>query len=293
MTSAPQPGTSAPSFSAEDLEVATELLTRALTEPVQEIVTLTEEELTALDGLQHDALTPTPWLDETAPERADRALAAGAAMRSMMARGIIASTAVLDPRRYEEGSQEQARMVAIPELQGVAVLRRTSDAVLIAERRTERGIAYGYFFVFHLEDSVRVLWEAFDETGFHLFFLLDGSVLAEQLIAFLDPIDAIGAADGEVEEIPSARFGDSAAAARLASARAVTSVLVLDRALEEPTGFTLLATPEAVELMETDGEGDRAVQRVGAVSRQTLTGLLEELLAATAPADRADGGAGR
>ncbi|ATG50964.1 hypothetical protein CFK38_05020 [Brachybacterium vulturis] len=283
MTSAPQQGSSAPSFSAEDLRIATDLLTRPLTEPVQEIVTLTEEELTALDGLQHEALTPTPWLDETAPDQADRALATSAAMRSMMARGIIASTAVLDPRRYEEGSQDSARMVAVPELQGVAVLRRTSDAVLIAERRTERGIAYGYFYVFHLEDSVRVLWEAFDATGFHLFFLLDGDVLAQQLIAFLDPIDAIGEADGQVEEVPAARFGESATAARLASARAVTSVLVLDRALDAPTGFTLLTTPEAVELMETDGEGSEAVQHVGAVSRRTLTELLDELVAATAP----------
>ncbi|GAA1490863.1 hypothetical protein [Brachybacterium sacelli] len=283
MTSAPQQGSSAPSFSADDVRIATELLSRPLTEPVTEIVTLTDEELTALDGLQHESLTPTPWLSESAVQQADRALATSAAMRSMMARGIVASSTVVDPRRYEEGSHEPARMLAVPELQGVAVLRRTSDAVIIAERRTERGTAYGYFYVFHVDGGVRVLWEAFDADGFHLFFLLEGDVLAEQLIAFVDPIGGIGEADGEVEEVPAAQFGESPTAARLAGARAVTTVLVLHREAGDPAGFTLLATPEAVELMETDAEGDEAVQRVGAVSRQSLTAILEDVVAGTAP----------
>ena len=76
-------------------------------------------------------------------------------MRSMISRGIVSSTAVLDPRRYEDGSQEQARMVAVPALQGTMVLRRTADAVLIAERQTERGTAYGYFYLFHVDGGVR------------------------------------------------------------------------------------------------------------------------------------------
>lgn len=164
------------------------------------------------------------------------------------------------------------------------MLRRTSDAVLIAERRTERGTSYGYFHLFHLEDQVRVLWEAFDETGVHLFFLLEGSTLPAQLLAFVDPIDGAGDNDGDIEEIPSAEFSTSAAAARLAEARAVTTVLVLARESDaDPTAFTLFSTPDGVVLMETDGQEDTAVQRVGKLSRDSVHALVEELVAATGP----------
>ena len=164
------------------------------------------------------------------------------------------------------------------------MLRRTSDAVLIAERRTERGTSYGYFHLFHLEDRVRVLWEAFDETGVHLFFLLEGSTLPAQLLAFVDPIDGAGDNDGDIEEIQSAEFSTSAAAARLAEARAVTTVLVLARESDvDPTAFTLFSTPDGVVLMETDGQEDTAVQRVGKLSRDSVHALVEELVAATGP----------
>jgi len=284
MTSAPNGPSDAPRFSAEDLEIATGLLTRPLTEPVTEIVSLTDEELMALDGIEQEPLTPIPWIESATHTPEDRSLVAAAAMRSMIARGIVTSSAVLDPRRYEDGSTQQARVVAIPELQGTVVLRRTSDAVLIAERRTERGTSYGYFHLFHLEDQVRVLWEAFDETGVHLFFLLEGSTLPAQLLAFVDPIDGAGDNDGDIEEIPSAEFSTSAAAARLAEARAVTTVLVLARESDaDPTAFTLFSTPDGVVLMETDGQEDTAVQRVGKLSRDSVHALVEELVAATGP----------
>lgn len=284
MTSASQTPSDTPRFSAEDIEIATALLRQPLQEPVTEIVSLTDEELMALDGIEHDPLTPTPWMTRSAVDDDARALATAAAMRSMIARGIVTSSVVLDPRRYEEGSHEPARMVAAPALHGTVVLRRTSDAVLIAERRTERGTAYSYFYLFHLDGAVRVLWEAFDAAGFHLFFLLDGATLPDQFIAFIDPISTVGETDGGIEEVRSAAFPTSPAAARLAEARAVTTVLVLDREdTAGPTAFTLFSTPDGVELMETDGEGESAVQRVGVVSTATLTALIEGLVAATGP----------
>lgn len=283
MTSAAPRPSDVPRYSAEDLETASALLTRPLTEPVTEIVSLTDEELLALDGIEHDPLTPTPWLERAARGEEDRALATAAAMRSMIARGIVTSSAVLDPRRYEDGSTAQAQVVAVPELQGTVVLRRTSDAVLIAERRTARGTAYGYFHLFHLEDGVRVLWEAFDDDGVHLFFLLAGETLPAQLLAFVDPIDGAADDDGEVEEVPVAQFPTSPAAARLAEARAVTTVLVLARGSDaDPTAFTLFSTPDGLELMETEGEGEAALQRVGRLSRDSVLSLVEELVAATA-----------
>ncbi|AXK46145.1 hypothetical protein [Brachybacterium saurashtrense] len=284
MTSPQSAPSGAPRFSAEDVEIATALLTQPLEQPVTEVVTLTDEELMALDGIEQEPLTPTPWVSGSAEDEDSRALVAAAAMRSMISRGIVSSAAVLDPRRYEDGSQEQARIVAVPALQGTMVLRRTADAVLIAERQTERGTAYGYFYLFHVDGGVRVLWEAFDATGFHLFFLLEGGTLPEQLRAFVDPVAGAGEVEGEVEEVPAASFATSAVAQRLADARAVTTVLVLDREdTAGPTAFTLFSTPDALELMETDGEGEAAIQRVGAVSAATLEGLIEELVAGTRP----------
>lgn len=248
--------------------------------------TLTDEELMALDGIEHDPLTPTPWVSGSAEGEDARALVTAAAMRSMISRGIVSSTAVLDPRRYEDGSKEQARVVAVPALQGTMVLRRTADAVLIAERQTERGTAYGYFYLFHVEGGVRVLWETFDATGFHLFFLLEGETLPEQLRAFIDPVSGAGEADGDVDEMPVAAFSTSAAAKRLAEARAVTTVLVLDRQdAAGSTSFTLFSTPDALELMEADGEGEAALQRVGVISSATFTALVEDLVAGTRPGD--------
>ena len=61
----------------------------------------------------------------------------------------------------------------------------------------------------------------------------------------------------------------------------MSTLLVLGREdTDGPTAFTLFSTPDGVELMETAGEGDTAVQRVGAVSRATLTELIEDLVAA-------------
>ena len=284
MTSAPQPPSSAPSFSAEDIQVATDLLMQPLDGEVKEIVTLTDEELMALDGFQNDPLTPTPWVAESARGEESRALVTATAMRSMIARGIVTSAVVNDPRRDDAAGEEQASMVAVPELQGTAVLRRTSDAVIIAERRTERGTAYGYFYLFHMDGEVRVLWEVFDATGFHLFFLMDGAALPEQFIAFIDPAEGIGETDEEPVEVPASEFGSSPTAARLAESRAMTTILVLEReGAQEPTAFTLFSGGSRVALMEEAGEGEDAVRRVGTVSRSTLEALLQDVVAATAP----------
>ena len=130
------------------------------------------------------------------------------------------------------------------------------------------------------------LWEAFDAIGFHLFFLLEGETLPEQLQAFIDPVSGAGEADGDVDEIPVAAFSTSAAAKRLGEARAVTTVLVLDRQdAAGPTSFTLFSTPDALKLMETDGEGEAALQRVGVISSATFTALVEGLVAGTRPGD--------
>ncbi|UQN28177.1 hypothetical protein [Brachybacterium kimchii] len=285
MTAAPTPPADVPQFSARDVEIATELLEQPLDEPVVEIVTLTDEELMALDGVQHDPLTPTPWVSGSAEDPEARRLVAAAAMRSLIARGVVSSTAVLDPRRYEDGSTEAARMVAVPALHGTVVLRRTADAVLVAERRTDRGTAFAYFYLFHLESGeVRVLWEAFDDGGFHLFFLLDGKTLPEQFIAFIDPVDGISDDDGDVEEVPAADFGTSTVAQGLAEARAATTTLILARGVDAaPTAFTLFSMPDRVVLMESDGDDHDAVQRLGTVSRASLENILGELVAATAP----------
>src|SRR5699024_5330921 len=85
MTSASQTPSDTPRFSAEDIEIATALLMQPLEEPVTEIVSLTDEELMALEGVEHDPLTPTPWMTRSAADDDARALATAAAMRSMIA----------------------------------------------------------------------------------------------------------------------------------------------------------------------------------------------------------------
>lgn len=60
--------------------------------------------------------------------------------------------------------------------------------------------------------------------------------------------------------------------------RGTTAVVVRGREEEGAAEFRLFARPGAVELMETEGQGEESVHRVAPVSRKTLDELLISLL---------------
>ncbi|MEO2098695.1 MAG: hypothetical protein ABGX90_16295, partial [Brachybacterium sp.] len=94
------------------------------------VVTLSDEQIAALDGYERRQFVALPWLDAH-PEQ--RRIAAAVALRGMIAGGqVLTRTA-----RYEEGP----RWRAVPEISGCLVLRRTAESFTTAERtvRTEAG----------------------------------------------------------------------------------------------------------------------------------------------------------
>lgn len=277
MTSIPAP--SAPSFSDEDLESAIAVLQQDLEGEVQELFSLTDEELLAVDGVQHPQMTELPWVQANADAPELRELMAAVAMRSLLARGLITTSADEDPAEYSQGSRTPLSFDAAPELRGVAVLRRIPEAFVLIRRRTSAGNATSYFYLFDVQGRARVLWEAYDASGMHVFHLVPFELLAAQVVSFLDPEGGLGQEDGQPQELPVQGFEQSEQAAVLAGAHAVSSVAIASVAHGSTEGFTTFAQPDHLVLMESDEE----THRVGAISEPTLLGILEDLAAAAMP----------
>jgi hypothetical protein len=267
--------TAPPQYDEEDLRLARLVLSQALEDAVQPVATLTDEELLAIEGVQHRQLLPLPWAEENLRTDEERAIAAAAAARSMIARGLVRSEKVMDPLRAGEPAPRNEIAAA---LRGTIVARRIADRVIVAERRTTQGVATAIFYVFDLSGGRRVLWEVFDHQGMHVFSVFEGATLPEQLVLFVDPVGGIGDEDGEPIEIPAAEFPGSPKAQDLEGSRALTSIVVRGREEADAAQFNLFALPDRTELMETEGEGDDGLVRIAPVSRERLQELVESLL---------------
>lgn len=267
--------TKAPQYDDEDLRMAHAVLTQPLEEAVISIVTLTDEELLAIEGIQHRQLMPLPWVAENLRTDEERAVAAATATRGLIARGLVRSEKVKDPLRPDE--KGPADEIA-PALRGTVVARRTSDQVVVAERKTSLGTATSVFYLFDLPTGGRVLWELFDDQGVHVFSVLDLATLPEQLIRFADPVGGIGDEDGEPLEIPAPQFPASEKAQELQGARALTSVVLRARGEDEAATFNLFGMPDRTELMETEDSEAGGVVRIAPISRAGLEELVASLV---------------
>lgn len=272
----------APTFSRDDLDTAIAVLGQGDedAEP-RELFSLSDEELLAVDGVQHPQMTELPWVEANADAQDLRELAAAVAMRSLLARGLVTTSADADPAAYGPGSRTPLSFDAVPELRGVAVLRRIPEAFVLIRRKTSAGDATSYFYLFQVQGRTRVLWESYDSSGMHVFHLVPAGLLAGQVRAFLDPVAGIGEADGETEEVAVEGFEQSAPAQALADARAVSSVVVVSMADGSTEGFTTFAMTDHLVLMESDEEH----HRLGTVAGGTLEAIVEELTSAAIPQD--------
>lgn len=267
--------TTTPQYDDDDLKMAYDVLNQPLEEAVISIVTLTDEELIAIEGIQHRQLMPLPWAAENLRSDEERAIAAATATRGLIARGLVRSEKVKDPLRVDE---QGPRNEIAPALRGTVVARRSADQVVVAERKTTLGTASSIFYVFDLPGGGRVLWELFDEQGVHVFSVLDIATLPEQLILFADPVGGIGEEDGEPVEIPAEQFPASEKGQELQGARALTSVVLRAREEEGPAAFNLFGMPDRMELMETEGSEADGVVRIAPISRDSLSELVASLV---------------
>src|SRR5690625_1133307 len=178
--------TAAPQFTDHDFHVAASLLQQEYDEPVAAVLRLTDEELLAVEGIQHRQLLPLPWASKNLDTDVKRAVVTATAMRSLISRGLVNSPKIKDPRTAGgPGPDDEGADV----LRGTVVARRTSEAVVVTERTTTEGKATGatgIFYVFRADEGPRVLWEVYDDQGAHTFDVMDASVLPEQFIVFAD-----------------------------------------------------------------------------------------------------------
>lgn len=225
-----------PPHTSEDLAAAAALLTEA--QGREPLLTLTDEQIAALDGYARAQFVAAPWLDEH-PEQ--RRLASGIALRAMVASGQV-------HQRTEPGTGAPTWRAA-PEITGCLVLRRTAPLFTTAERtvQTEQGpqVHRLHWYV----HEAGVLEEEVSAAGLHRFTVLPAEAAASRLTAVLDP-DRVARAGGAPLHVSVSALAGHPLAERLARTRALTVLTVVHTAEGSVQQLHAYALPDAVLTME-------------------------------------------
>ena len=229
-------------------------------------VTLSDEQIAALDGYERRQFVALPWL-EAHPEQ--RRTAAAVALRGMIASGqVLTRTA-----RHEEGP----RWRAVPEISGCLVLRRTAESFTTAERtvRTEAGPQ-----VHRLHCYVHpggILEEETTADGLHRFTVLGRVQAAERLAAFLDPA-GVAVADGASVHVRGSALPEHPLAAQLAATRTLTvltHVRAADGSVQQLSTYATADGMLTLEALDPSAEDPRLeVRPVGPASLRALATVL-------------------
>lgn len=238
------------------------------------VVTLSDEQIAALDGYERRQFVALPWLDAH-PEQ--RRVAAAVALRGMIAGGqVLTRTA-----RHEEGP----RWRAVPEISGCLVLRRTAESFTTAERtvRTEAGPQVHRLHCYSHPGGV--LEEETTADGLHRFTVLDPAEAAARLAAFLDPAgladpaaDAESDTDGGSVHVRGSELPAHPLAAQLAATRALTvltRVRTADGTVQQVSAYATADGMLTMEALDPGVEDPRVeFRRVGPVSLRALATVL-------------------
>ncbi len=155
-----------------------------VSDEVREVIVLTDEEVVALDGLQHAQLVPTPWLDA---QEISRDQLGGIALRGLIARAMVA----LGPKAGPDGQPTgELDLVANTAITGTLVLRRTAQRLVRVEKRSNAGVRWLFAYVH--DDGVLI--EDIDPNGLHGFGVTTPAGAAAFLRAATNDYDAAGTA---------------------------------------------------------------------------------------------------
>lgn len=258
-------------FGADDVKAARATLAQARDGEVVPVVILTDEEVTILDGLEHEQLVPTPWMD--AQTNGDRSLMARVALRSMLSRELVL------PVDTDDGS---IKIKAHPGITGPLVLRRTAQEILAAERTSSSGKDWLFAYV-HIEDGTStVLEEEITGAGHHAFSVYPSALMGERLEKFFDPTGT--ALLGSAPKSFSADAFEAAAPdlPQLKEAVAVSLVSAVSREHDELLNASVYAGPHGVHVLrgtEHDKEGTPVAYTLQEVGSRGLRALPGELVA--------------
>src|ERR1700690_465418 len=191
------------------LEVA-DLIARAR-DAVLPVITLTDEELAALDGPEGAPVAPQPWLERQ--ESSGKLLACRVALRGLAARGIVLPTG---------HTREDSRVAAIhQDVRSVLVMRRSAHGFVLAQRRGPRGHDAR---MLYLHDG-GVLEESISPGGLHALSVAAPAAAAGRLAEFADPENtATASCDKSPQIMALSDVATGTGAAYLQSARFITTI---------------------------------------------------------------------
>lgn len=230
-------------YTREDLDAATALLERAGTgragtENPELIVSLTDEQIAALDGYARRQFIAAPWLEQHPQQRR---FAAGVALR-----GLIAAEQVR--RRTDEATGAQ-HWRAVPEISGCLVLRRTAQQFTTAERTVQTAQGPQVHRLHYFAHPGGVLEEEVTAAGIHRFTALAPVQASARLAAFLDPL-GVPTRAGEPVRVRTSALPAHPLAEHLAATRALSVLTRVRTADGEVQQLSAYATAEGVLTME-------------------------------------------
>lgn len=262
-------------FGPDDVKAARATLAQARDGEVVGIVILTDEEVMILDGLEHEQLVPTPWLD--AQGEADRSLMGRVALRSMASRELVV------PAGTDESGSKIIKIKAHPGITGPLVLRRSAQEILSVERTSSNGKDWLFAYVHHEDGSSTVLEEEISGEGHHVFSVYPEALLGERFERFLDPTST--ALMGTAAKTYSAEALQAAVQnlPQLKEAVAVSIVSGVARGSDELLNASVYAGPHGVHVLrgtEHDPDGSPVTYSLQEVGSRGLRALPAELVPA-------------
>jgi hypothetical protein len=249
-------------WSQRDVECAARILGSASAEGTP-LPTLTDEEVVALDGIQHEQIVALPWLSV---QDAGKDIMCAIALRGLLAKELAYPVIF-------EGETEPSRLHATEEITGALTLRRSADTVVSIERTVSTGKRWLYAYV-HVEG---VLLEEIDEGGLHGFTVVTRDALTSRLVAFVDP-EGSAVRDGDATSYSDAEF-ESQAPSVLADTRAASNVVSFSTGSDDLPTVTVYTGPSGVRILTPHVQGGSVTLEVREASPSTLAGVLASLAA--------------
>lgn len=242
----------------------------------------TDEELTALDGLELAQVVPMPWILDHEGVLEARA-AASVALRGLIARRMVLPAELL-AEDWDDLGDDPRRLYAIDPLQGILTLRRSFEALLSYQRMVAEQV---HTVVQYVYGQSAVLEEEITADGYHHFSVLPLETAAEHALTLIDQ-DGVAGSDGapvalrmsEVQghELLDPILSDTRALtvgslvtrdgdAEQLTFYATSDRLVVSRSEQDPTGQEVQEDP-LLEFAEASADSVREIARTLLVATQ-------------------------
>ncbi|NJC24344.1 hypothetical protein BJ994_003420 [Arthrobacter pigmenti] len=250
-------------WTTRDVESARKVLALSFEES-EDLPTLTDEEIVALDGIERDQFVALPFLEK---HEEQKYLAATVALRSLMSKGIAFPV-------VEEGYNEPTRLNATEPVTGIMTLRRTASRIVTGQRTSQAG---RHWLFAYIHDEI-VLEEEVNDGGIHGFVVYPASRLAERLAVLGDP-EQVATSDGEPVVLAREEF-EKSGAPMLEQSRAVTVYTGASGGADTFTNLTVYTGADSVKTLsavERDGAVDFTIAEVsGASLRAALQSVVDD-----------------